>query len=519
MNPLYTQLMDSKGAPQVAPKANATQLGTAPMSLRSAMQKYAKGGDVKKSSGSNVSLDSYNYSVGKNAKLVNIPGVGEITTFWDEPNKRIVVSDEGYWGKNSPTGEKLQKAVDWAHDLGYQAGVVLTPYASNRFGDGVTTTAGGHSRSIPGASDQQLRDYIDAADFIVTDPYVVSQATATPDTLDNFANFTKSIGDYANEKGKDSWLVLQGFGTPDVDAQTLQDYNNRLVTENAGRYNDLSFFNLSDFGNETNAQEDPTGFYQLDTQKAVDTAAKAVEPFKMAERSNLNLPADWNAFKSNEKIDWFNSKNVSPDTLAQSGVDKADINWMAKNGYFGDVGQQQPQMMAAQSQPQTMTGIAALGGEQPYAGYQTGDSGIPGDEVNVINPIQTRPVQTDYGNNLETPMPQGSYDQLPPAQQQTDNFMSQFDNLMGNQTTTPAAAVPAAVAPLALPSDWGNFGATDKIKYFNENNVSTAQLAGQGVPQEDIEWMKQNGYQGMAQGGMAQSDIEQYLTSLGMVRK
>jgi hypothetical protein len=199
--------------------------------------------------------------------------VGAITTFWDEPNKRIIVSDEGYWGANSPTGEKLKIAVKWARDQGYKAGVVLTPYASNRFGDGVTTTAGGHTRVIPGATDQQLQDYIDAADFVVTDPYAVSKETSTPEILNNFASFTKNVGDYANSKGKDSWLILQGFGPKDVDNKVIENYNNRLATENATRYNEMSFFNLSDFGHEGNPTEDSSPFTQLNTKTTIDTVA------------------------------------------------------------------------------------------------------------------------------------------------------------------------------------------------------------------------------------------------------
>jgi hypothetical protein len=46
MASLYEQLMASKGAPKAAAASNSTQLRKAPMSLRSAMRKYAAGGDV-----------------------------------------------------------------------------------------------------------------------------------------------------------------------------------------------------------------------------------------------------------------------------------------------------------------------------------------------------------------------------------------------------------------------------------------------------------------------------------------
>jgi hypothetical protein len=46
MASLYEQLMASKGAPKAAAASNSTQLRKAPVSLRSAMRKYAEGGDV-----------------------------------------------------------------------------------------------------------------------------------------------------------------------------------------------------------------------------------------------------------------------------------------------------------------------------------------------------------------------------------------------------------------------------------------------------------------------------------------
>jgi hypothetical protein len=404
MSSLYKQLMAAKSAPQVAPKANTTQLGTAPMNLRMAMQKYASGGGVKKAASAkqtSTALNPYDYNVGQNAKVVDIPGVGPVTTFWDEPNKRIVVSDEGYWNPNSPTGDKLKKAVDWAHEQGYQAGVVATPYASDRFGG--KTTAGGYTRSMPGASDNELRNYIDAADFVVTDPYAVGKDSATPEVLQNFANFTKNIGDYAKNQGKDSWLVLQGFAPSDVDQSVIHDYNKTLINDNAGRYNDLSYFNTSDFGNETNPNESAAGLTQLDTNALNAEAVKAASPYAMAQKANIDLPTDWNNRGATDKIDWLNQHNVDPNALGQSGVGQSDIDWMTQHGYAGNTAQQ-PTMMVQQAQPQGVTG----------------------------------------------------YNQPPPAQQQNDDFLRQFDDLMktptGPQLATPAApAAPAASAAPAMP--------------------------------------------------------------------
>jgi hypothetical protein len=47
MASLYEQLMAAKGSPQAAQAPNTTQMRSAPMNLRSAMRKYAEGGDVQ----------------------------------------------------------------------------------------------------------------------------------------------------------------------------------------------------------------------------------------------------------------------------------------------------------------------------------------------------------------------------------------------------------------------------------------------------------------------------------------
>jgi hypothetical protein len=71
---------------------------------------------------------------------------------------------------------------------------------------------------------------------------------------------------------------------------------------------------------------------------------------------------------------------------------------------------------------------------------------------------------------------------------------------------TENAGNPTPAPPLALPKDFSTYGANDKINYFNQNNVSAADLIGQGVSQDDIDWMKQNGYKGMAAGGITNLD-------------
>jgi hypothetical protein len=59
MASLYEQLMASKGAPKAAAATNSTQLRKAPVSLRSAMRKYAEGGGVGSSSPSDADIASF----------------------------------------------------------------------------------------------------------------------------------------------------------------------------------------------------------------------------------------------------------------------------------------------------------------------------------------------------------------------------------------------------------------------------------------------------------------------------
>ena len=63
-----------------------------------------------------------------------------------------------------------------------------------------------------------------------------------------------------------------------------------------------------------------------------------------------------------------------------------------------------------------------------------------------------------------------------------------------------AATIDQAVA--ALPSNWGSYGAAQKIDYYNANNITTDQLKAFGASDADLGWMAQNGY---TAGGAATS--------------
>lgn len=45
------------------------------------------------------------------------------------------------------------------------------------------------------------------------------------------------------------------------------------------------------------------------------------------------LPAQWSNYTPEQKINWFNSNNVTPDELQRAGVDSGDVQWMRESGY------------------------------------------------------------------------------------------------------------------------------------------------------------------------------------------
>ena len=50
---------------------------------------------------------------------------------------------------------------------------------------------------------------------------------------------------------------------------------------------------------------------------------------------------------------------------------------------------------------------------------------------------------------------------------------------------------------IKLPENFTNYTAAQKIEYFNNNYIDEKMLLVEGVSQDDINWMKQNGYTGM----------------------
>ena len=331
------------------------------------LHKFEGGGDVEQpKSGPQF----YDYHVGANARLVDVPGIEKpVLMFFDLANNRVVVSDEGYWNPNAPIGEDLNKAVSWARDQGLQAGVVVSPYSWDAFGKdaiGEATEAGDpHPRSIPPASFGQLKEYMNAADFVVTDPYVVSSQTATPGVQEKLTQITGMIGDYAQETNKPAWLVLGGSQAPKgTDPNTIYNYTDNLLANIANKFNQVSVYEGTRDGGDTT----------WDYLQAADIFAKnGIQPtgnYGLAFETRQPVPPtpalgyDIGSLKVGSVQDFLSGPNLQDPS-----------NWGKQTGYL-DPASELAKTLAEKQQPtatapQQPAALAGLAGSLPsgWSGY------------------------------------------------------------------------------------------------------------------------------------------------------
>ena len=384
------------------------------------LRKFEGGGDVGQPK---AGPQFYDYHVGANARMVDVPGIEKpVLMFFDIPNNRVVVSDEGYWNPNAPIGEDLNKAVAWARDQGLQAGVVVSPYSWDAFGkDSIGEQLPGagskgedlnpHPRlqyedksMVQPATFDQLKEYMDAADFVVTDPYVVSAQTATPGVQEKLIQITGMIGDHAQETNKPAWLVLGGSSAPKyTDPNTIYNYTDTLLANTANKFNQVSVYEGTRDGGDTT----------------------------------------WDYLQA-------------ADILAKNGIQPT--------GNYGTAFE-------------TRQSVAPT----PALGYDIGS-------------LKVGSVQ-DFlsGPNLQDPTNWGQKaDYLDPA--------SALAKALAEKQQPQQPQQPAALTGLAgsLPSGWSGYDAGQKIDWYNQNKVTPDQLLGAnaGVTQDDIDWMKGQGYLG-----------------------
>jgi len=391
------------------------------------LRKFEGGGDVGQPK---AGPQFYDYHVGANARMVDVPGIEKpVLMFFDIPNNRVVVSDEGYWNPNAPIGEDLNKAVAWARDQGLQAGVVVSPYSWDAFGKDAIgedlESGSAHPRSMPGASFDQLKDYMNAADFVVTDPYVVSAQTATPGVQEKLIQITGMIGDHAQETNKPAWLVLGGSTAPEgTDPNLIYNYTDNLLANTANKFNQVSVFEgtrdlqpgaylptwdylqasnvLAKHGiqptgtygqayeNQTSVPATPYVGYDVgsikvgsvqDFLQGAGTSSQAhFQPGVHLGNTPVNqpaaltglagsLPSGWSGYDAGQKIDWYNQNQVTPDQLLGAGVQQDELDWMGTQGYLG--GQQQPSQPIAQPAQPMAQPMAQQTAAQPASQPQT----------------------------------------------------------------------------------------------------------------------------------------------------
>jgi hypothetical protein len=255
------------------------------------------------------------------------------------------------------------------------------------------------------------------------------------------------------------------------------------------------------------------------SDKAAADAAFAKTPEGMAQKIGVALPTDWSKLGAQDKIDFFNAKNIDPSKLLTAGVSQADIDWMTQHGYNGKTINQG--IAAGTALP---TGWNNLSAQDKIASLNKNNVGIDaltkagtsasdldwmaqhGYNGKTIDQAAAAGVSLPTGwNNL------GAKDKIDylntnkigaDALTKAGTSTADLDWMKQNGYTGGVAPAAAAPASLALPSDFSSFNPNQKIDYFNQNKIGASQLADQGVSQADIDWMKAHGYQGMAQGGI-----------------
>jgi hypothetical protein len=159
------------------------------------------------------------------------------------------------------------------------------------------------------------------------------------------ADIRKSAEQVYGTQSDADWSYLTGQANP-IDPSTYTDPGPTeqeqatiagvTLPSGWGSYNaqqKIDFFNTNKISPEKLAQ---AGVAQadIDWMKGQGYTGGATSQ-QMATRAGLTLPAGWEGFNPQQKINWFNTNKVAPDKLLASGVSQADIDWMKGQGYTG----------------------------------------------------------------------------------------------------------------------------------------------------------------------------------------
>ena len=188
---------------------------------------------------------------------------------------------------------------------------------------------------------------------------------------------------------------------------------------------------------------------------------------------SLKTPTGWNSFTPADKIKWYNDNGITPAQLLTAGQKQSDIDWMYANGYT--VGK-----TAADTSNNTNTNVA-----NSTRGEKIGLTTLPG------NWSTYSPKQKIDWYNIHDITPS---DLLQAGQKQSDiDYMYQNGYKIGTPTA-PVDGSGVQVGAVKTPVGWNSFTPADKIKWYNDNNITVDNLLKGGAKQSDIDYMKTNGY-------------------------
>ena len=212
---------------------------------------------------------------------------------------------------------------------------------------------------------------------------------------------------------------------------------------------------------------------------------------------NATTPADWGTYDSTKKINWFNTNSITPAQLLAYGVPQSDIDYMWTNGYT--VGR--PADWGKTNTVTTGTNTVTSGADTITAG-----SGLDALNTNLANSTRGKKIGlTTLPGNWDTFDAKkkiawynthdiGPSELLAAGVNQSDiDYMYQNGYKIGT-ATAPVDGSGVQAGAVKTPVGWNNFTESQKIKWYNDNNITVDNLLKAGVNQSDIDYMKTKGY-------------------------
>ena len=221
---------------------------------------------------------------------------------------------------------------------------------------------------------------------------------------------------------------------------------------------------------------------------------------------NATTPADWGTYDSTKKINWFNTNSITPAQLLAYGVPQSDIDYMWTNGYT--VGR--PANWGKTNTVTTGTNTVTSGADTITAGTGadtiTSGSGLDALNTNLANSTRGKKIGlTTLPGNWDTFDAKkkiawynthdiGPSELLAAGVNQSDiDYMYQNGYKIGT-ATAPVDGSGVQAGAVKTPVGWNSFTPAQKIKWYNDNNITVDNLLKAGANQSDIDYMKTKGY-------------------------